>query len=136
VRSQPYLRPPLAWRLKTERALCTLLDLANPKTNWNKTPGFTEAECGAFARILDRAAPHAVGPTPGPKKSSKSQSQSTTTADEEEKPAFASENRFVDVWRARHPDTRHYTYFSYRFNARVKTLGWRLDMCASLPLFG
>ena len=39
------------------------------------------------------------------------------------------EPKFVDVWRKRHPDLRHYTYFSYRFNCREKGIGWRLDMC-------
>ena len=75
-------------------------DLANPKTNWNKTPGYTEAETSAFARILNASGEGPDAP------------------------------KFVDVWRKRHPDLRHYTYFSYRFNCREKGLGWRLDMCA------
>lgn len=29
------------------------IDLSNPKTNWNKTPGYTEAETTAFAKILN-----------------------------------------------------------------------------------
>ncbi|KAJ7063449.1 Endonuclease/exonuclease/phosphatase [Mycena amicta] len=37
-------------------------------------------------------------------------------------------NKFVDVWRQLHPDERQYTYFSYRFNCRLKGIGWRLDM--------
>ena len=74
-------------------------DLTNPKPNWNKTPGYTEAETSAFARILN-----ADARVPG-------------------------EPKFVDVWRKRHPDLRHYTYFSYRFNCREKGIGWRLDMC-------
>ncbi|KAI0374874.1 hypothetical protein BV20DRAFT_961084 [Pilatotrama ljubarskyi] len=78
----------------------TALDLANPKTNWNKTPGYTEAETSAFSRILN------------------------ASKDEAEPDA----GKFVDVWRERHPDLRHYTYFSYRFNCRQKGLGWRLDM--------
>ncbi|PIL23983.1 hypothetical protein GSI_13734 [Ganoderma sinense ZZ0214-1] len=76
----------------------TALDLANPKTNWNKTPGYTEAETNSFARILNT------------------------------KGEDADAGKFVDVWRQRHPDLRHYTYFSYRFNCREKGLGWRLDM--------
>ena len=28
-----------------------------------------------------------------------------------------------------HPDLRHYTYFSYRFDCRRKGIGWRLDTC-------
>jgi len=76
-------------------------DLANPSTNWNKTPGYTLDETEAFKNIID--APEA---TP----------------------------KFVDVWRVRHPDVRHYTYFSYRFNCRMKGIGWRLDMCKCSPL--
>lgn len=30
----------------------TFVDLSNPKTNWNKTAGYTEAETTAFAKIL------------------------------------------------------------------------------------
>jgi AP endonuclease-1 len=37
--------------------------------------------------------------------------------------------KFVDVWRQMHPNDQHYTYFSYRFNCRLKGIGWRLDMC-------
>ncbi|KAF7793141.1 hypothetical protein EIP86_004250 [Pleurotus ostreatoroseus] len=77
----------------------TALDLANPKTNWNKTPGYTEAETTAFAQILT---PYASQEGPG---------------------------KFIDVWRQLHPKLRHYTYFSYRFNCREKGIGWRLDTC-------
>ncbi|KAH8827094.1 Endonuclease/exonuclease/phosphatase [Flagelloscypha sp. PMI_526] len=77
----------------------TAIDLANPKQNWNKGPGYTEAETTSYKNILNP-------PEDAPDGSGK----------------------FVDVWRDRHPDTRHYTYFSYRFNARQKGLGWRLDM--------
>ncbi len=75
----------------------TSLDLSNPKPNWNKTAGYTEAETTAFANILN--------------------------------PPKGDAGKFVDVWRKRHPDERHYTYFSYRFNCREKGIGWRLDMC-------
>lgn len=74
-------------------------DLSNAKKNWNKTPGYTQDETEAFKNILDPP-------------------KSVTDA-----------GKFVDVWRQRHPDSHHYTYFSYRFNCRVKSLGWRLDMC-------
>ena len=77
-----------------------LLDLANPKKNWNKTPGYTEAETTAFKNIL--GTPH------DPK------------------------SKLVDVWRNFHPTDRQYTYFSYRFNCRMKGIGWRLDMCKQL----
>jgi len=78
-------------------------DLTNPGTNWNKTPGYTLDETEAFRNILD--APGSPEGTP----------------------------KFVDVWRARHPDVQHYTYFSYRFNCRMKGIGWRLDMCKYCP---
>ncbi|KAF8274374.1 Endonuclease/exonuclease/phosphatase [Lactarius quietus] len=74
----------------------TAIDLTNPKTNWNKTAGYTEAETTAFANILN--------------------------------PPSGDANKFVDVWRKLHPDDRHYTYFSLRFNCRAKGIGWRLDM--------
>ncbi|KAI6203541.1 DNA-(apurinic or apyrimidinic site) lyase [Aphelenchoides besseyi] len=34
---------------------------------------------------------------------------------------------FVDVWRKRNPKTVGYTYWSYKFNAYNKNMGWRLD---------
>lgn len=76
----------------------TEIDLSNAKRNWNKTPGYTKDETEAFANILNP-------PESAPDSS-----------------------KFVDVWRQRNPDTGHYTYFSYRFNCREKSLGWRLDM--------
>ncbi|KAF7294794.1 DNA-(apurinic or apyrimidinic site) lyase [Mycena indigotica] len=76
----------------------TDLDLSNGKKNWNKSPGYTEAETTAFKNILEPPS------------------------------EVADSNKFVDVWRQRHPDERQYTYFSYRFNCRLKGLGWRLDM--------
>ncbi|TMW58816.1 hypothetical protein Poli38472_006961 [Pythium oligandrum] len=36
-------------------------------------------------------------------------------------------NGFVDVYRQLNPETQQYTYWSYRFNARAKNKGWRLD---------
>ena len=89
-------------------------DLANPKPNWNKTPGYTEAETSAFARILD--------PTHPPRANGSEADEQTGS----EKTA----GKFVDVWREMHPDLRHYTYFGYRFQCRSKGIGWRLDMCA------
>ena len=84
-------------------------DLTNPKPNWNKTPGYTEAETSAFAHIL---VPDAAGP------------------DSDEEAGTEEAGKFVDVWRTMHPDLRHYTYFGYRFQCRSKGIGWRLDMCA------
>lgn len=37
------------------------------------------------------------------------------------------ENGFTDVFRKRYPETIAYTYWSYRFSARKKNIGWRLD---------
>ena len=34
---------------------------------------------------------------------------------------------FVDSWRHFHPETVAYTYWSYRFKARERNTGWRLD---------
>lgn len=34
---------------------------------------------------------------------------------------------FVDVYRYLHPDTIAYTYWSYRFKARERNTGWRID---------
>jgi len=79
----------------------TELDLANPKPNWNKTAGYTEAETTAFKNFLDPPA--------------------SANADDD------NVGKFIDVWRDLHPDERSYTYFSYRFNCRMKGIGWRID---------
>lgn len=34
---------------------------------------------------------------------------------------------FVDTFRALHPNEEKYSYFSYRFHARKKNAGWRID---------
>lgn len=34
---------------------------------------------------------------------------------------------FVDSWRKLHPDEVAYTYWSYRFKARERNTGWRID---------
>ncbi|KAJ7172282.1 Endonuclease/exonuclease/phosphatase [Mycena filopes] len=87
----------------------TELDLANPKPNWNKTAGYTEAETTAYKNILD--------PPPDPAAPDADADATVTTP-----------NKFVDVWRRLHPTAKEYTYFSYRFNCRLKGIGWRLDM--------
>ncbi|MDG1572661.1 exodeoxyribonuclease III [Robiginitalea sp. M366] len=33
----------------------------------------------------------------------------------------------IDTFRSLHPDTEAYSYWSYRFNARQKNIGWRID---------
>jgi exodeoxyribonuclease-3 len=35
---------------------------------------------------------------------------------------------FVDVFRHLHPDAREYTWWTYRFNARSRNIGWRIDL--------
>ncbi|MFC2030007.1 exodeoxyribonuclease III [Chloroflexota bacterium] len=37
------------------------------------------------------------------------------------------ESGFVDVYRMLHPDAEEYTWWSYRFNARDRNIGWRID---------
>ena len=34
---------------------------------------------------------------------------------------------FTDTFRALHPDTVRYSWWSYRFNARKNNAGWRID---------
>lgn len=36
-------------------------------------------------------------------------------------------NGYVDTFRFFHPDTVKYSWWSYRFNARLKNVGWRID---------
>ncbi|TIB29682.1 hypothetical protein E3P81_02847 [Wallemia ichthyophaga] len=39
-------------------------------------------------------------------------------------------DKFVDAWKELHPDNvGQYTYFGYRFDARSKGIGWRIDSC-------
>jgi len=37
------------------------------------------------------------------------------------------ENNFLDTFRHRFPDEIKYTWWSYRFNCRMKNIGWRID---------
>ncbi|KAF8480593.1 Endonuclease/exonuclease/phosphatase [Gautieria morchelliformis] len=78
-------------------------DLANHKTNWNKTPGHTQIETDGFNKILNVSSSQTV-------------------------PDLVAKDNLIDVWRHLHPELQHYTYFSYKFKCREKTLGWRLDM--------
>jgi exodeoxyribonuclease-3 len=34
---------------------------------------------------------------------------------------------FVDIFRHLHPDSGQYTWWTYRFNARARNVGWRID---------
>lgn len=42
---------------------------------------------------------------------------------------------YVDTFRAFTPDPHHYTWWSYRFNAREKNVGWRIDYTCVNPSF-
>jgi len=37
------------------------------------------------------------------------------------------EHGFIDAYRVLHPEEVQYTWWTYRFNARLKNIGWRLD---------
>lgn len=37
------------------------------------------------------------------------------------------ENGFLDTFRLFNTDPGHYTWWSYRFNARARDIGWRID---------
>ncbi|PAV78268.1 hypothetical protein WR25_17664 [Diploscapter pachys] len=75
------------------------IDLANPESNRNKTAGFTDQEREAFTKLLE---------------------------------AGFVVSLFIyfedDTYRNLNPDKKGaYTYYSYRFNAKAKNVGWRLD---------
>ncbi len=65
------------------------IDLKNPKSNYNKTAGYTEVEIQGFKSLLNAG--------------------------------------FIDTFRYLYPDKIAYTYWSYRFNARARNAGWRID---------
>lgn len=65
------------------------IDLKNPKSNYNKTAGYTQTEIDGMTNLIDAG--------------------------------------FIDVFRKLYPEKVAYTYWSYRFNARAKDVGWRLD---------
>lgn len=99
----------------------TELDLSNGKKNWNTTAGYTEAETTWFKELLSppQPEPSAEQENPPP-----TEPEAGTTSIVEP----AKVGKFVDVWRHLNPTERKYSYFSYRFNCRMKGLGWRLDM--------
>lgn len=92
-------------------------DLFHPKTNWNKTAGYTEIECSWFAKFLRG---------PGSETTT-----TTTSADADAAVAAPSSGKFIDVWRKMNPKLKHFTYFSMMRKCREKGIGWRLDMCTS-----
>ncbi|MBN4081544.1 exodeoxyribonuclease III [bacterium AH-315-C07] len=65
------------------------IDLKNPKSNYNKTAGYTQVEIDDLTSYLNAG--------------------------------------FVDTFRAKNPDKVAYSWWSYRFNARAKNVGWRID---------
>ena len=42
---------------------------------------------------------------------------------------------YIDTFRAFCPDPKQYTWWSYRFHAREKNIGWRIDYACVNPLF-
>ncbi|MCP4459900.1 MAG: exodeoxyribonuclease III [Cytophagales bacterium] len=67
----------------------TDIDLARPKPNYNKNPGFTQDEIDGLENTLS------VG--------------------------------FLDTFRHFFPDEIKYSWWSYRFGARDRNVGWRID---------
>ena len=65
------------------------IDLARPKSNYNKTSGYTQVEIDGMTGLLD------VG--------------------------------LIDSFRFLHPEKIQYTFWSVRFGARAKNVGWRID---------
>ena len=49
------------------------------------------------------------------------------TDHEREKMSIFLSNGFIDTFRALYPDTVKYSWWSYRFKAREKNAGWRID---------
>lgn len=76
------------------------IDLKNPKTN-RKNAGFSDEERQQMSRFLGQG--FELEKTEGPK------------------------GGFVDSYRALYPDTEKYSWWSYRFQAREKNAGWRID---------
>lgn len=65
------------------------IDLKNDKSNYNKTPGYTQVEIDGLNRLLSHG--------------------------------------LIDIYRDQNPDAETYTYWSYRFKARARNIGWRID---------
>ncbi len=65
------------------------IDIARPKANYNKTPGYTQAEIDGLDALLNAG--------------------------------------FADTFRHVHPDEVKYSWWSQRFGARAKNVGWRID---------
>ena len=65
------------------------LDLKNPKSNYNKTAGYTQFEIDGMTNYMNSG--------------------------------------FTDTFRHFYPQEIKYSWWSYRFSARLKNIGWRLD---------
>lgn len=76
------------------------IDLKNPKTN-RKNAGFSDEERQQMSRLLG----HGFG------------------LENTEAP----QGGFVDSYRALYPEVEKYSWWSYRFQAREKNAGWRID---------
>jgi AP endonuclease-1 len=93
-------RKPVIW-IGDFNVVPTELDIRNWKTNYNKSAGVTDTEIEGFNKQL------------------------AGRRDSDE----AGKNKFVDVWRKKNEGlVGHYTYFSYKFQCRVKGIGWRIDL--------
>lgn len=49
------------------------------------------------------------------------------TDEEREKMTILLDSGFTDTWRYLHPEEVKYSWWSYRFHAREKNVGWRID---------
>ena len=49
------------------------------------------------------------------------------TKEERERFSRLLENGYHDIWRERNPERVQYSWWSYRFHAREKGIGWRID---------
>ncbi len=65
------------------------IDLKNPKSNYNKTAGYTQVEIEAMTRLI--------------------------------------QSGFIDAFRYLYPEKIQYTYWNYKFRARERNAGWRID---------
>ncbi|KAI9596208.1 Endonuclease/exonuclease/phosphatase [Syncephalis fuscata] len=95
------------------------IDLARPDSN-HRSAGFTDEERIGFSNILGVDPPSDISAAAIAKY--KESANDDLTSETATKPA-----EFIDTWRHLHPDSRRYSYFSFRFGCRPKYLGWRLD---------